>query len=222
MSSNNTASTDSTPLILIYYNIRGKLQPIRNLIAYLQLPHIELHIEEKSQEKKVLAEQIRTLLKDIPIESSQLPLLLHEGFRIYDSYPIMAYICRRFGHEELLGRTIQQRVSPSLARRNWSKSWASTSPSSPQPLLNSLSSRISAMASQIRKFSKLNAPTSKDSWNSQAMPFKIAGIWASRPTQLSFWEISLWLTLRSLRLATTSLVFSETSIRFFSDTCNWE
>jgi hypothetical protein len=112
----------TAPLILIYYNIRGKLQPIRNLIAYLQLSCVELHLEEKGHEKKVLSEQIRAVLRDIPIESSQLPLLVHEDFRIYDSYPIMAYICRRFGHEELMGRNIQQRVRTHLRRLDWSRS----------------------------------------------------------------------------------------------------
>jgi hypothetical protein len=43
MSVNNQGS-DGSLLILIYYNIRGKMQPIRNLIAYLGLPYIELHL----------------------------------------------------------------------------------------------------------------------------------------------------------------------------------
>lgn len=35
----------SSRLILVYYNFRGQLQPIRNLVCYLQLQHVEVHLE---------------------------------------------------------------------------------------------------------------------------------------------------------------------------------
>jgi len=39
-----------------------------------------------------------------------LPLLIHEGIFIYEQYPIMAYLCRRFNREDLLGIGIEQEV----------------------------------------------------------------------------------------------------------------
>lgn len=39
------SKSNNNPLILIYYNIRGKLQVVRNLLCFLNLPFTELHIE---------------------------------------------------------------------------------------------------------------------------------------------------------------------------------
>lgn len=36
---------DNSALILIYYKFRGQLQPIRNLLCYLDVPFVELHLE---------------------------------------------------------------------------------------------------------------------------------------------------------------------------------
>lgn len=33
-----TTPEQQDPLILVYYKVRGKLQPIRNLVCYLGLP----------------------------------------------------------------------------------------------------------------------------------------------------------------------------------------
>ena len=49
---------NNTPIILFYYNFRGKLQPIRTLLTYLQLTYIELHIECLEEEKKLLPPEI--------------------------------------------------------------------------------------------------------------------------------------------------------------------
>jgi len=35
------------PLILVYFNFRGKLQSIRHLAIYLGLSYIEVHLEDK-------------------------------------------------------------------------------------------------------------------------------------------------------------------------------
>jgi hypothetical protein len=35
------------PLILVYFKLRGKMQPIRNLICYLGLPFFEVHIDDE-------------------------------------------------------------------------------------------------------------------------------------------------------------------------------
>jgi hypothetical protein len=45
-----------------------------------------------------------------------------EGVQLYDFYPIMAYLARRFNREDLLGRDIRQRVPP-LSFRPGSKKY---------------------------------------------------------------------------------------------------
>jgi hypothetical protein len=34
---------ESSPPILIYFKFRGQLQPIRNLLCYLEVPFVEVH-----------------------------------------------------------------------------------------------------------------------------------------------------------------------------------
>jgi hypothetical protein len=46
----------------------------------------------------------------VKVEKSFLPLLVFEGMLLYDIYPIMAFLCRRFDRDDLLGRDIKQRV----------------------------------------------------------------------------------------------------------------
>ena len=99
----------SEPIVLVYYRVRGKAQPIRNLLAYLGRTACEVYLEEQEQ-KKNLPECVCKCLRSTPIDKTQLPLLCHEGLKIYDVYPILAYLCRRFDHAELLGRDMQQRA----------------------------------------------------------------------------------------------------------------
>jgi len=33
-----------SPLIMVYYNFRGQLQPIRNMLCYLDVPFYEIHL----------------------------------------------------------------------------------------------------------------------------------------------------------------------------------
>jgi hypothetical protein len=35
------------PLIFVYFRLRGKMQPIRNLICHLGLPFFEVHIDDE-------------------------------------------------------------------------------------------------------------------------------------------------------------------------------
>ena len=93
----------------MYYKVRGKLQPIRNLLFYLELPFLEIHLGDEEQ-KRSLPEEAVASLKGVRIDRSSLPLLAFEGMLIYDIYPIMAFLCRRFKREDLLGCDIRQRV----------------------------------------------------------------------------------------------------------------
>lgn len=120
------------PLVLVYYKVRGKLQPIRNLIFYLGVPFIEIHLGDEEQKKSPPAEAV-ACLKGVRIVKSALPLLAYDGLLIYDNYPIMGFLCRRFKREDLLGRDIRQRVPLSPSRHDCRKSSRSSSSGSPIP-----------------------------------------------------------------------------------------
>jgi hypothetical protein len=95
--------------ILVYYKVRGKLQPIRNLLAYLGQPFVEVHWGDEQQNRS-LPQNVKDALRSVKVEKSFLPLLVFEGMLLYDIYPIMAFLCRRFDRDDLLGRDIKQRV----------------------------------------------------------------------------------------------------------------
>lgn len=95
--------------ILVYYKVRGKLQPIRNLLAYLGQPFVEVHWGDEQQNRS-LPQNVKDALRTVKVEKIFLPLLVFEGLQLYDIYPIMAFLCRRFDRDDLLGRDIKQRV----------------------------------------------------------------------------------------------------------------
>lgn len=99
----------NSPLVLVYFKVRGKLQPIRNLCSHLGLSYIEVHMENDDTKKK-LPEETKRTLRGLKIEKSLLPVLVHESSVVYETLPIMNYICRRFKAEELMGRDIRQKV----------------------------------------------------------------------------------------------------------------
>ena len=35
-----------TPLIFLYYSIRGQMQPLRNLLCFLEVPYYDVHLDE--------------------------------------------------------------------------------------------------------------------------------------------------------------------------------
>lgn len=84
-----------SPLVLVYFKIRGKLQPIRNLCCYLGLTFQEVHLENEDTKKK-LPEETKKTLKGLKVDKSLLPILVHENLVVYETLPIMNYICRRF------------------------------------------------------------------------------------------------------------------------------
>lgn len=69
-------TTTADPLVLVYFKVRGKMQPIRNLVLYLNVPFIEVHLDDE-QQKKTLPEQVLKSLKGLRIEKSLLPLLVY-------------------------------------------------------------------------------------------------------------------------------------------------
>lgn len=67
---------ETLPLILIYYNIRGKAQVIRTLLFYLSLHFVELHLELIEADRQQPEEWLVNQLKQYPINKSKLPLLV--------------------------------------------------------------------------------------------------------------------------------------------------
>mgnify|MGYP001016252542 CR=1 FL=1 len=104
------------PLILVYFRGRGKLQAVRYLVSYLNLPYEEVHLNNESATKNS-SEFVKSALRGKKIDSTSLPLLVHNGLFIYDTQPIMTYICRVFNGQDLLGRNIRQRVIVSPFRQ---------------------------------------------------------------------------------------------------------
>ena len=62
-------------------------------------------------------------LRGLKIDKTSLPLLVYEGYQIYETSPIMNFICRRFNAEELMGRDIKQRVQIVIDRLGSMKCW---------------------------------------------------------------------------------------------------
>jgi hypothetical protein len=116
-------------IVLVYYRVRGKLQPIRNLLAYLGQPFVEVHWGDEQQNRS-LPQHVKDTLRSIRVDKASLPLLVFEEMVLYDLYPILAYLCRRFKREDLLGRDIRQRVILTPLRPVFKKYSRSTLPDS--------------------------------------------------------------------------------------------
>jgi glutathione S-transferase len=54
---------------------------------------------------------VRKILEKHPVNQNKLPAIIHEGEIIYELNQIMTYICRAFDREDLLGNTIEQKVT---------------------------------------------------------------------------------------------------------------
>jgi glutathione S-transferase len=49
-------------------------------------------------------------LRGAKIDKNRLPLLVFEGYSVYQPYAILSFLCRRFQREDLLGTTPQEKV----------------------------------------------------------------------------------------------------------------
>ena len=106
----------SEQLVLVYYNFRGQMQPIRNLMCYLKLTFVEVHLENFNSQRDTLSSVVLELLRGLKIDRSQLPMLLHEGLIVNQPFAIMGYLCRRFNREDLLGDDNYNKVVQALAQ----------------------------------------------------------------------------------------------------------
>jgi hypothetical protein len=111
------AESQPRQLILIYYNIRGKLQVIRNLLSHLQLNVVELHLELIETGAERPDEQILNRLRNQPIDRTKLPLLVDQNEFIYGTFAINVHLCTISQRPDLLGRNDSQMVHLSTTQR---------------------------------------------------------------------------------------------------------
>ena len=98
---------DEFPLILIYYKFRGQLQPVRNICCYLEIPFIEIQLDNYEEQKKHISPVIMQTLCKMKIEKSQVPALVAKKLVVYGHIPMMTYICKTYNGEHLFGSNIR-------------------------------------------------------------------------------------------------------------------
>lgn len=87
---------NTEPLLeLVYWKMRGTAQPIRNILEYLRLPYKETYADPP---KVFDVKYIHTALHTLPI-------LIDGDFKITEVVPIVKYICKRAGRNDMLGKT---------------------------------------------------------------------------------------------------------------------
>lgn len=92
----------AAPLELLYWDMRGIAQPIRHILEYIGVNYVEKIAECPN---KYYTKDIQEVKKRCV--SGNLPLLSHNDLFITEPMAIVKYICRKFGREELLGKTIK-------------------------------------------------------------------------------------------------------------------
>lgn len=59
----------NSPLIIVYHHFRGVLQPIRYLLAYIQVPYTEINFEDYETNPNNYPESVLDVLKGKKIDS---------------------------------------------------------------------------------------------------------------------------------------------------------
>ncbi len=102
---------ESNKLLLCYWQVRGRVQPVRYLLEYLQLPY-----EEKRYD---LASYEDWFVKDKPNYPGDFPNLpyMKDGERfVSETEAIYRYICYKSGRKDLLGKTEDDEITVSSTR----------------------------------------------------------------------------------------------------------
>jgi glutathione S-transferase len=89
------ASVHEEKLRVHYFYIRGKCQPIRHLLYYLQVDFDDIMHEKSSEVEMEMGFNMG------------LPMLEDGNLKIHDAVAIMIYICRKFENNTLIGFTPQ-------------------------------------------------------------------------------------------------------------------
>jgi glutathione S-transferase len=90
--------------IVGYWNMRGKAQSIRNLLVYMNV-----YFEDKlhSDHQAWFSKENKELGFDYP----NLPYFIDGDLKISESIAIVKYICQKYNHNELLGKTLHDQAT---------------------------------------------------------------------------------------------------------------
>ena len=85
-----------------YWNIKGRVEPIRLLLAYTKQEYKDVHPTSKEDwaEKR----------SKLGFESPNLPYLIDGDFSLTESSAILYYVAERSGDQSLIGKDIKQRA----------------------------------------------------------------------------------------------------------------
>jgi hypothetical protein len=98
------------PILLIYYNFKGIGQMIRYLLCYLEIPFIDIFLDEYDKQKLTLPNEVLQALKSKCINRCNLPAIIHNSEIVCDLNQITNYICLTFQREDLLGVDLYKKV----------------------------------------------------------------------------------------------------------------
>jgi glutathione S-transferase len=85
-------------LVFGYWALRGKAHMIRLVMEYLRIPYEDIvYRTPQSWYEDSLAKSSK---------ATELPYLIDDGFVLDEAVPILNYILKKYGYENLLGQTI--------------------------------------------------------------------------------------------------------------------
>lgn len=87
---------ENCPIVLVYFDFRGLAQIARHLLCYLDVPFVDVLLDCLDEQRKTLPKSVLEALRGVKIDSSKLPVLVHEGEVIEQLFPILTYLCYRF------------------------------------------------------------------------------------------------------------------------------
>eukprot|EP01017_Pseudomicrothorax_dubius_P036936 TRINITY_DN5354_c0_g1_i1.p1 TRINITY_DN5354_c0_g1~~TRINITY_DN5354_c0_g1_i1.p1 ORF type:complete len:218 (+),score=23.93 TRINITY_DN5354_c0_g1_i1:111-764(+) len=93
---------ETKPLVLGYWAIQGRAEPLRQLLEYLHVPYVN----KKYTDRQEWATDKATLNNPFP----NLPYLVDGDKIITESQALAVYLIEKAGKSELLGRTPEQKV----------------------------------------------------------------------------------------------------------------
>ena len=95
---------ENQPVKLVYWNLRGMTEKVRQLLEYCSVPYTQEILNNPDDRDKWMNELKPELIKKHP--AITLPYLVDGDKIVAESDAICIHICHRSGKVELLGRNI--------------------------------------------------------------------------------------------------------------------